>query len=71
MKTVFRPVNPVLDRNMFIFKVTVFVDRAKYEWNTVFYCPLRGNPVKNILISNPPLKLETPVETPAIPGRKR
>jgi len=32
MNTVFRPVNPVLDRNMFIFKVTVFINRAKYEY---------------------------------------
>jgi len=31
MSTVFRPVNPVLDRNMFTFKVTVFINRAKYE----------------------------------------
>jgi len=31
MNNVFRPVNPVLDRNMCIFKVTVFINRAKYE----------------------------------------
>jgi len=31
MNTVFRLVNPVLDRNMYIFKVTVFKKRAKYE----------------------------------------
>jgi len=31
MNTVFRLVNPRLDRNMFIFKVTVFINRAKYE----------------------------------------
>jgi len=29
MNTVFRPANPVLNRNMFIFKVTVFLNRAK------------------------------------------
>jgi len=38
---VFRPVNPVLDRNMFIFKVTVFINRVKYEYNTVFYASFR------------------------------
>jgi len=31
MNNVFRLVNPVLDRTMFIFKVTVFIKRAKYE----------------------------------------
>jgi len=31
MNTVFGPVNPVLDRNMFIFKVTVFINRATYK----------------------------------------
>jgi len=31
MNTIFRLVNPVLDRNMLIFKVTVFLKRAKYE----------------------------------------
>jgi len=31
MTSVFRPVNLVLDRNMFICKVTVFINRAKYE----------------------------------------
>jgi len=31
MNTVFRLVNPVLDRNMYIFKVSVFIKRAKYE----------------------------------------
>jgi len=31
MNIVFRPVTPVLDRNMFIFKVTVFINWAKYE----------------------------------------
>jgi len=31
MNHVFRPLYPVLDRNMFIFKVTVFMHRAKYE----------------------------------------
>jgi len=31
MNTVFRPINPVLDRNMFIFKVTVFINRARHE----------------------------------------
>jgi len=40
MNTAFRPVNPVLDRNMFIFKVTVFINRAIYEKNTVFYSSL-------------------------------
>jgi len=29
MNNMFRLVNPVLDRNMFIFKVTVFMKRAK------------------------------------------
>ena len=28
MKKLSRPMNPVLDRNMFIFKVTVFINRA-------------------------------------------
>ena len=41
MNNVFRPVNPVLDRNMFIFKVTVFRRRAKYEYNPVVYSLLR------------------------------
>jgi len=42
MNNVFRPVNPVSDRNMFIFKVTVYITRgAKYEYNTVFYASLR------------------------------
>jgi len=31
MNHVFRLLNPVIDRNMFIFKVTVFTKRAKYE----------------------------------------
>jgi len=31
MNTIFRPVNPVLDRNMDIFKVTAFIKWAKYE----------------------------------------
>jgi len=31
INNVFRLVNPVLDRNMFIFKGTVFIKRAKYE----------------------------------------
>jgi len=31
MNTIFRLVNPVLDRNMFIFEVTVFIKRAKYQ----------------------------------------
>jgi len=31
MNTIFRLVNPVFDRNMFIFKVTVFINRAEYE----------------------------------------
>jgi len=31
MNTVFRLVNPVLDGNMFIFKVIVFINRAKCE----------------------------------------
>ena len=31
MNTVFRLVNPVFDRNMFIIKVTVFIKQAKYE----------------------------------------
>ena len=31
MNNVFCLVNPVLDRNMFIFKVIVFIKRAKYE----------------------------------------
>jgi len=41
MNNVLRPVNFVLDRTMFIFKVTVFINRAKYEWNPVFYSLLR------------------------------
>jgi len=31
MNTVFCLVNPVLDRNMNIVKVTVFIKRAEYE----------------------------------------
>jgi len=31
MNNEFRLVSPVLDRNMFIFKVTVFINWAKYE----------------------------------------
>jgi len=31
MNTIFRLVNPVFDRNMLIFKVTVFLQRASYE----------------------------------------
>jgi len=31
MNKVFRLVHPVLDRNMFIFKVTVFIKQAKHE----------------------------------------
>jgi len=31
MNTVFRLVNPVEDRNMYIFKVTVFIKQAEYE----------------------------------------
>jgi len=31
MNNVFRPVSPVFDRKMFIFQVTVFINRAKYE----------------------------------------
>ena len=31
MNNIFRLVNPALDRNMFIFKVTVFMKQAKYE----------------------------------------
>jgi len=41
MNNVFRPVNPVLDRNMCIFKVAVFINRDKSEYNTVFYASLR------------------------------
>jgi len=31
MNTVFRMVNPVYDRNPYMFKVYVFIKRAKYE----------------------------------------
>jgi len=41
MNNVFRPLNPVVNRNMFICKVTVFLNRAKYEYNAVFYASLR------------------------------
>ena len=41
MNNVFHLVNPVLDRNMFIFKVTVIMFRAKHEYNTVFCASLR------------------------------
>jgi len=41
MNHVFRLLNPVLDRNMFIFKATGFIKRAKYEQNTVLYSLLR------------------------------
>jgi len=36
MNTVFRLVNPVLDRNTYTFKVNVFIRQAIYEQNTVF-----------------------------------
>jgi len=41
MSNVFRPVNPVSDRNMFIFKGSVFIKRAEYEQNLVCYASLR------------------------------
>jgi len=41
MNSIFRLVNPVLDRNNFIFKVIVFIKQAKYEYNTVLYASLR------------------------------
>jgi len=41
VNTVFRLVKPVLDRNIFIFKVTLFMTRAKCELNTVFQSSLR------------------------------
>jgi len=41
MNTIFRLVNSVLDRNMFIFNVTVFIKWAKHEYNTVVYPTLR------------------------------
>jgi len=31
MNNVFRLVNPVLDRNMFILKMTIFIKRVEYE----------------------------------------
>jgi len=31
MNNIFLLVNPVLDENMFIFEVTVFINRAEYE----------------------------------------
>jgi len=31
MNNIFRLANPVIGRNMFIFKITVFIKRAKYE----------------------------------------
>jgi len=37
MNNVFRLVNPVLVRNMYIFKVAVFIQRATYESSTVFH----------------------------------
>jgi len=40
MNNVFRPVNPVFDRNMFIFQVTAFRNQAEYEKNIVFFSPL-------------------------------
>jgi len=36
MNNVFRLVNPVYDRNPYIFKVDVFTKQVKYEENTVF-----------------------------------
>jgi len=33
MNNMFRLVNPVFDRNMFIFKVTVFINEAKSRVN--------------------------------------
>jgi len=44
MNTVFRLVNPVVDRNMCIFKVTLFIKWAQSEQNTVFYSLLVGPP---------------------------
>ena len=41
MNNVFRPVNPVLDRSMFICKVTSFIKQDEYEYNTVLYALLR------------------------------
>jgi len=35
MIDVFRPVNPVSDRNMFTFKITLFINRAENEWTPV------------------------------------
>jgi len=41
MNNVFRLVKPVLDKNMYIFKVTVFIKRATYEQSTILYSSLR------------------------------
>jgi len=37
MITLFRLVTSVFDRNMFISKVTVFINRAQYAKTFVFY----------------------------------
>jgi len=39
MNTVYRLMNTVLDRIMYIFEVTVFIKRAKYEQKSVLYPP--------------------------------
>jgi len=41
MNNLSRPVNPVYDRNPYIFKVNEFIKQAKYEQNTVFSSSLR------------------------------
>jgi len=41
MNNIFRLVNPALDRDMYIFKVTVFIKRTKFEYKTAFYSSLR------------------------------
>jgi len=41
MNNLFRLVNPFLDTNMHIFKGAIFIKRAKYESNLVFYASLR------------------------------
>jgi len=40
MNHVFRLVNPVFDRNTYKCKITGFIKRAKYEYDTVFYSSL-------------------------------
>jgi len=67
MNTVFSPVNPVLHRNMYIFKVTVFINRAKYKKNTVFFPSFRVFNVQAVI----PLSVVAGAAVPAAVCRWR